>query len=174
MESVGDSQLASFVIQDAGWSWRPAEMPRPLSEDLRERLVRAVSGGSSRNAAAKKFEVSVSAVIKLVQRWKATGSYMPAQIGGYRKPLLAAHADRVRELLAEKPDMSLAELKKRLAAAGIRVGRTAISRFLRQLGYTYKKNGSRRRTGPSGRQARAGNLAGGSAGARPGKAGVRR
>lgn len=149
-------------------------MPRALSEDLRERLVRAVSGGSSRNAAAKKFEVSVSAVIKLLQRWKATGSYMPAQIGGYRKPLLAGHADRIRELLAEKPDMSLAELKKRLAAAGIRVGRTAISRFLRQLGYTFKKNGSRRRTGPSGRQARAGNLASGPAGARPGKAGVRR
>jgi hypothetical protein len=66
MESVGDSQVGGFVIQDAGWSWRPAEMPRPLSEDLRERLVRAVSSGSSRNAAAKKFEVSVSAVIQLV------------------------------------------------------------------------------------------------------------
>jgi transposase len=114
-------------------------MPRPLSFDLRERLARAVSGGSSRNAAAKKFEVSVGAVIKLLQRWKATGSYMPAQIGGYRKPLLAAHVDRVHGLLAEKPDMSIAELQKRLAVAGVRVGQSSISRFPRQLGYTYKK-----------------------------------
>jgi transposase len=149
-------------------------MPRPLSADLRERLVRAVSSGSSRNAAAKKFEVSVSAVIKLLQRWKATGSYKPAQMGGYRKPLLGAHVDRVRELLAEKPDMSIAELQKRLAAIGIRVGHSSIGRFLRQLGYTYKKNGARRRTGPSGRQAGAGNLENRSAGARPGKVGVRR
>ena len=113
-------------------------------------------------------------MIKLLQRWKATGSYMPAQMGGYRKPLLGAHVDRVRELLAEKPDMSIAELQKRLATAGIRVGHSSISRFLRQLGYTYKKNGARRRTGPSGRQAGAGNLENRSAGARPGKVGVRR
>jgi transposase len=59
-------------------------------------------------------------------------------------------------LLAEKPDMSIAELQKRLAVAGVRVGQSSIIRFLRQLGYTYKKSGSRRRTGPSRRQARAG------------------
>lgn len=114
-------------------------MPRPLSNDLRERLVRAVSGGLSRNAAAKKFDVSVSAVIKLLQRWSAVGSYLPKQMGGYRKPLLAAHADRLHELMTEQPDMSIAEVQRRLAAAEIRVGQSAISRFLRQLGYTYKK-----------------------------------
>jgi putative transposase len=128
----------------------------------------------SRNAAAQKFDVSVSAVIKLLQRWKATGSYEPAQIGGYRKPLLGAHVDRVHELMAERPDMSIAELQMRLAAEGIRLGQSAIARFLRRLGYTYKKNGSRRRTGPSGRQAGARDLENRSAGARSGKAGVRR
>lgn len=149
-------------------------MPRPLSNDLRERLVRAVSGGLSRNAAAKKFDVSVSAVIKLLQRWSAVGSYLPKQMGGYRKPLLAAHADRLHELMTEQPDMSIAEVQRRLAAAEIRVGQSAISRFLRQLGYTYKKNGSRRRTGPTRRQTRARHLAGRSAGARSGTTGVRR
>lgn len=121
-------------------------MPRPLSNDLRARLVRAVNGGLSRNAAAKKFEVSVSTVIKLVQRWSQTGSYLPKPMGGYCKPRLLAHADRLHELMAEKPDMSIAEVQRRLAAADIRVGQTAIACFLRRLGYTYKKNGSRGRT----------------------------
>ncbi len=149
-------------------------MPRPLSNDLRSRLVRAVSNGLSRNAAAAKFEVSVSTVIKLLQRWTATGSYLPKRIGGYRKPLLAAHADRLHELLAKTPDMSIAEVQRRLAAVEIRVGQSAIARFLRQLGYTYKKNGSRRRTGPSRRQDRARGLENQPAGARSGAAGVRR
>jgi len=36
--------------------------------DLRERIVRAVAGGLSRNAATARFEVSVAFVVKLLQR----------------------------------------------------------------------------------------------------------
>ena len=42
-------------------------MARPYSVDLRERVVRAVEGGASRRAAAAKFEVSISFVVKLMQ-----------------------------------------------------------------------------------------------------------
>ena len=45
-------------------------MTRPYSEDLRERVVRVVESGTSRNAAAKQFDVSISFVVKLMQRWK--------------------------------------------------------------------------------------------------------
>lgn len=121
-------------------------MPRPLSNDLRARIVRAVDGGFSRNATAKRYDVSISAVVKLIQQWRATGSYLPRQIGGYRKPVLADHADRVSRLVAEKPDLTIAELQHRLAAADIKAGASAIARFLVRLGYRYKKNGSRQRT----------------------------
>ena len=40
-------------------------MTRPYSVDLRERVVRAVEAGLSRRAAARRFEVSVSFVVKL-------------------------------------------------------------------------------------------------------------
>ena len=33
-------------------------MAKPLSNDIRERIVRAVEGGMSRNAAAQKYDVS--------------------------------------------------------------------------------------------------------------------
>ena len=49
-------------------------MVRPYSQDLRERSVRAVDTGTSRNAAAKRFDVGVSFVVKLMQRWKQRGT----------------------------------------------------------------------------------------------------
>ncbi len=42
-------------------------MTRPLSIDLRERVIDAVDGGMSRRAAAERFGVSISAAIKWVQ-----------------------------------------------------------------------------------------------------------
>ena len=43
-------------------------MPAPLSQDLRERIVRAVEKGSSIRQAALRFEVSPSAAVKLMRR----------------------------------------------------------------------------------------------------------
>ena len=75
-------------------------MAAPLSQDLRRRIVRAVEEGSSARAAAVRFEVSVSAAIKLVRRVRETGSTAPAQIGGYRKPLLAGVWRRKATMIA--------------------------------------------------------------------------
>ncbi|RVB71324.1 IS630 family transposase, partial [Mesorhizobium sp. M6A.T.Cr.TU.014.01.1.1] len=40
-------------------------MTRPLSNDLRERVVAAVLSGESRRSAAKRFGISASAAVKL-------------------------------------------------------------------------------------------------------------
>jgi transposase len=114
-------------------------MPRPLSNDLRERLVRAVENGMSRAAAARKYEVSPSCVIKIVQLWQATGSWEPKKIGGYRKAILADHASKVEKIIEEKADITLAEMQGVLAKAKIKVGQSSITRFLNHLGLSYKK-----------------------------------
>ncbi len=49
-------------------------MTRPYSSDLRERIVRAVETGASRNAVAAQFDVSISFVVKLLQRWRDLGT----------------------------------------------------------------------------------------------------
>ena len=125
-------------------------MPRPLSLDLRERIVEAVEVGSSRREAAEQFAVSVSCAIKLVQRWERTGSVAPAAMGGKKPFILAAHEDRVRALLAAHPDATLDELHAQLTGAGVKVSRSAIGRFLQALGWTRKK----RRSTPASRTAR--------------------
>jgi putative transposase len=59
-------------------------MGRPYSDDLHERVVRAViKGGLSRHQAAAQFGVGVSTAINWVQRFHETGSVRPDQIGGH-------------------------------------------------------------------------------------------
>jgi len=117
-------------------------MPRALSLDLRERVVRAVEGGSSRRAVAQQFAVSVSFVIKLMQRWCAQGSVVPSAIGGQKKYALEAHEALVRRLVGEQPDVTLEELCHRLGERGITVGRSSVDRFLQAIGLTRKKRHS--------------------------------
>jgi transposase len=121
-------------------------MTRPYSLDLRQRIVRAVEAGASRRATAAQFDVSPSCVVKLVQRWRQKGTLAPDPVGGGRRAKLADHAELVHALLAATPDSTIAELKTRLAAAGIAVSPSAISRFLKACGLTRKK---RPRTPPS-------------------------
>jgi transposase len=81
-------------------------MARPYSVDLRERVVRAVENGASRRASAAKFEVSISFVVKLLQRWRRRGTVQPDRIGGAKRSALAAHGERVHALVAAEPDLT--------------------------------------------------------------------
>lgn len=121
-------------------------MTRAYSEDLRIRVVRAVEAGASRRAVAQKYAVSISFVIKLVQRWRAAETIAPRGTGGRRVHKLAGHGDLVDRLLAEKKDITLEEMRTALIVAGVEVGRSSIDRYLRARGITRKK---RPRTPPS-------------------------
>ena len=71
-----------------------------LSDDLRERVVEAVVlGGLSRNAAARRFGVSIASAVRWVKRFKTTGEISPAPSGS--TPL---RPDRVASRLSLGPD----------------------------------------------------------------------
>ena len=93
-------------------------MTRPLSDDLRERVVAAVLSGESRRSAAKRFGISVSAAVKLLQRHRATGSVAPGKMGGHRKRVLEPHRAFIEARLRETPHLTLHGLKDELAARG--------------------------------------------------------
>ena len=126
-------------------------MAAPLSQDLRRRLVQAVEAGSSAREAARRFAVSGSAAIKLIRRVCETGSTAPARIGGTRKPLLAGHEELLRQLMAAKGAMTLAEVRTALAARGIKAGcLTTVRSALRGLGLSHKEQSESGRAGPCG------------------------
>src|SRR3954469_6682509 len=112
----------------------------PLSQDLRERIVRVVEGGSTTRKAARRFAVSASAAIKLMQRVRQTGSAAPAKIGGYRRPLLEKHADALRAIVSSKAGITLREIKAALAVRGIAVkALSTIADMLHRLDLSHKK-----------------------------------
>lgn len=59
-----NSAAEPIVIQDAGWIGGRHRMVKPLSNDLRRRVVAAVSKGESCRAVASRFGVAVSSVVK--------------------------------------------------------------------------------------------------------------
>ncbi len=116
-------------------------MPAPISLDLRRRIVRAVERGSSIREAARRFAVSPSMAIKLMQRVRATGSPAPARAGGHRRPLLQAYEGEIAALVVAAPDLTLAELQAEInRRAGLRAGLTTIHNTLRRLGLRHKKS----------------------------------
>ena len=115
-------------------------MARPLSNDLRERVVAAVRRGESCRVVAARFGVAVSSVVKWSQRYRATGSVAPGQMGGHRKAVLEPHRDFIIERLGQTPHLTLHRLKDELAARGVKVSHNAVWLFLRRQGLRFKKN----------------------------------
>src|SRR3712207_5614239 len=137
-------------------------MTAPLSRDLRERIVRAVESGSSIRQAARRFAVSASAAIKLMQRVRRTGSTAPAQIGGSRRPLLEAHTDALRAIVSRQAGITRREIKAALAARGIGVkALSTIADMLHRLDLSHKKEPESSRAGSARRGPAPEPLAGG-------------
>lgn len=118
-------------------------MTRPLSNDLRERVVSAVLDGEPTRSVAKRFGVAVSSVVKWSQRYRETGSVAPGQMGGYRRRVLEPHRDLVVDLIEQTPHLTLHRLRDELALHGITVSHDAVWRFLRREGLSFKKNAVR-------------------------------
>ena len=108
-------------------------MGKPYSEDLRVRVVGAAQDGATIPEIAEQLGVSISSVVRFRRLHRETGSVSPAKFGGYKGYALAAHEELVRKLVAEQPEITLAELKAVLAKEKVTVGQSSISRFLHYL-----------------------------------------
>ena len=120
-------------------------MARPLSLDLRERVVAATAGGETCRAVAKRFGVSVASVVKWSQRYRRTGSAAAKPMGGRRPYALEPERDWVLARVAEKPEITLRELAEELAGRGLPVSIYAVWHFLAHEGISFKKKSARKR-----------------------------
>jgi transposase len=140
---------------------------RTISLDLRQRIVAAYDKGKeTRQEVARRFEVSLGLVKKLLQQRRRTGDVAPRHRFSGRKPtILPAHHRQMRALLADQPDLTLPELR---AATGLRCTLPAIHYALKRMDLTYKKDTPRQRAAPSGHRPGAPALAAATGGLGPG------
>ena len=113
---------------------------RAYSEDLRARIVRAVTGGMSKAEAARRYEVGLSTVKRYV-RLGASGSLAAKASPGRPRAIGAGDEAALRAQVAAHPDAKLAAHRARWAdEQGVAVSRATMSRALARCGLPRKKS----------------------------------
>ena len=115
-----------------------AALPSALRARFQEYIVEGLSG----RAAAARLKLSAATGVRWQHKLRTTGSITPVpqdRPPGHGK--LSAHRALLEELVAQDGDITLPELAGALeAATGVTAHSASIGRFLRKLGYTYKKS----------------------------------
>lgn len=124
-------------------------MARPLSEDLRSRLIAAVNGGMSRRAAAERFGVAAASAVRWVQAWRVTGAIRAKPQGGdKRSHRIEAYREVILAAIEAQVDITLVELAELLRREhGASFAPSTVWRFLDRHAMTFKKNRARQRAG---------------------------
>jgi transposase len=111
---------------------------RPYSLDVRERVAAAVDfkEGSQREI-ARRFRVSLSFIVRLLERRREAGTLAPKPHGGGPRPALSRRdQQRLRRLVQKQNDATLKQLKQQ---GGFSCTLTTIWRTLRRFNLTYKE-----------------------------------
>jgi transposase len=124
-------------------------MAKPLSEDLRVRVIRAVDGGMSRRAAAERFGVSPASAVRFVREWRESGTTRAKGPGGdQRSHHIEAYCDVILSAIEAKPDLTLVEIAEMLKnEQGASFAPSSIWRLLDRHAVTFKKKRARGRAG---------------------------
>ena len=111
---------------------------KTYSMDLRTRVLQAcLQKHNPQREIAKTYNVSISWLEAFLRRYRKTGSSAPLPKGGDKRSVFTdKKLLRLKELVDEKPDMTLAELQSK---CGVKCSHMAVWRALNKLGYTRKK-----------------------------------
>src|ERR1700738_4249547 len=121
-ESGGDSQAGRIMIHHTGW-----EEARMDGKTLFAGFTGTHGTGGSCRTVPARSGAHVRCQRELHDQADAAGR------------CLAEQEDKVRAFVAETPDLTITELWQKITALGIRVGRSAVARFLLHLQLTFKK-----------------------------------
>ena len=112
---------------------------KPLSLDLRERIVAAYeAGGVSYAAVGRRFSVSHDVVSKLVRQKKERGTLAPQTHKRGRKPAITgAKKEQLLRHLEEHPDATVVE---RIEALDLECTEKTLWQTLRKMGWRFKKS----------------------------------
>lgn len=124
-------------------------MSRAYSLDLRERVLDAVAAGQSARSAAVHFGIGTATAVRWVRRWRETGERVAHKQGHPVGSKLDVHAEYLLGLIADKGNLTLEELRTRLAQErGMQVAISTLWGFYRKHGVSFKKRPGMRKSPP--------------------------
>lgn len=116
-------------------------MGAAYSQDLRDRVLAAYDRGMKTQEIAEVFAISKAWARRVKQRRREHGETSPRKMGG--PGVIKVDRARLAELVAEHPDATGPELRELL---GVECSDSAIYMALKELGLSYKKRRSTRRS----------------------------
>jgi transposase len=115
-------------------------MGRAYSDDLRGRVLDAVSSGSSAREAAARFDVGAATAIRWVARLRQDGERSARRQGPPIRSKLDAHETYLLSLIEGEVDITLEEMQRRLSSdRGIHASIGLLWKFFDRRGITWKK-----------------------------------
>jgi len=121
----------------------------PYSKEMRREVLAACDRGEGTRAVALRFKCSESWVRRVKQERRELNKTAPL-VTRRRTPLWERYRQRMLALIAERPDMTLQELKDELQTT---LSRQTLCTALAKLRQTLKKSPESRRARPPGRPA---------------------
>jgi transposase len=113
---------------------------KAYSQDLRERVLRAVDEGKPRVQIIELFHVSRATIKRYLKQRRETGHVHPLAIPGRTPRKGAALQAHVGELLRERKDARLEDYCQMWESqSGVKLSPSTMSRAIRRAGYTRKK-----------------------------------
>ena len=120
------------------------------SEDLRKKIVEALGRGATKSEAARSFGISRSSVKRYAKLADGGRPLAPKRRPGLKPKLDEAARRLLEEDLERRPAATLRQRREFLRrVAGVSVSESTVSRLLRRLGWSRKKDRWERRSATS-------------------------
>ena len=115
------------------------------SQDLRDRVLRALARNDGPTEIARRFEVSVRWVYEVKERYDISGERCSRPVGGYPRSCVADKELQIRAWIKAEADLTLAAMCERLAEHGVAIKVPALWHQLDKWNLSLKKNTARQR-----------------------------
>jgi len=119
----------------------PCSHKRLLRRPTQEKIVEALGRGATKTQAARTFGISPSSVKRYAKLADEGRPLAPKKRPGLKPKMDEAAKRLLEEDLQERPAATLSERREYLGrVAGVRVSESTVSRVLRRLGWSRKKD----------------------------------
>lgn len=114
---------------------------KPYSVDLREKIVEAISTGTPKAQVARSFGVGLSTVKRYAGKAERGEGLAPRKSPGKRRKVDGTLQRLLEHDLEKRPTATLPQRRELLArVAGVEVSDSTVSRTLRRMGFSRKKD----------------------------------
>ena len=109
-----------------------------IHKEVRKKIVAARERGMTIRAIAEAYGYNETSIYRLLRRYREEGSVEPQTHLRGRKPALSAQEmETLRQLIIDRPDITLAEIRETMVLS---ISLAAICKIVKhKLGFNYKK-----------------------------------